>query len=119
MNIILDYKKVFLCVLRKFEISDGPRGAVMVREWHPVHVAEETEVRTLLGLPVTLVNSYRNLRRRRGRRVSTCRERKEQTGHRREKRRSARAESANGLDAHIDDGEQEKIRVSRRRCSRS
>ena len=57
MKTILDYKKDFLCVLTESEISDGPRGAVLVREWHPVHAAEEAEVRTLVGRPVTEVNS--------------------------------------------------------------
>ena len=57
MKTILDYKKNFLCVLTESEISDGPRGAVLVREWHPVHAAEEAEVRTLVGRPVTQVNS--------------------------------------------------------------
>jgi hypothetical protein len=54
---ILDYKKDFLCVLTESEISDGPHGAVLVREWHPIHAAEETEIRTLVGRPVTEVNS--------------------------------------------------------------
>jgi hypothetical protein len=53
----LDYKKNFLCVLTESEISDGPRGAVLVKEWHPIHKAEKAEVRTLLGRPVTEVNS--------------------------------------------------------------
>jgi len=54
---ILDHKKNFLCVLTESEVSDGPRGAVLVREWRAVHAAEEAEVRTLLGRPVTEVNS--------------------------------------------------------------
>ena len=57
MRTILDYKKDFLCVLTESEISDGPRGPVLVKEWHPVHAAEEAEVRTLVGRPVTEVNS--------------------------------------------------------------
>ena len=57
MKTILDHRKNFLCVLTESEISDGPRGAVLVREWHPVHAAEEAEVRTLVGRPVTEVNS--------------------------------------------------------------
>ena len=57
MKATLDYKKDFLCVLTESEISDGLRGAVRVREWHSVHAAEEAEVRTLLGRPVTEVNS--------------------------------------------------------------
>jgi hypothetical protein len=57
MKTILDYKKNFLCVLTESEISDGPRGAVLVREWRAVHAAEEAEVRTLVRRPVTEVNS--------------------------------------------------------------
>ncbi len=57
MKTILDHKKNFLCVLTESEIADGPRGAVLVREWHVVHAAEEVEVRTLVGRPVTEVNS--------------------------------------------------------------
>jgi ERF superfamily len=54
---VLDYKKDFLCVLTESEISDGPRGAVLVKEWHPIHKAEEAEVRTLVGRPVTEVDT--------------------------------------------------------------
>ena len=57
MKTSLDYKKNFLCVLTESEISDRPRGAVLVREWHPVHAAEEAEVRTLVGRPVTEIDS--------------------------------------------------------------
>jgi hypothetical protein len=57
ISTILDYKKAFLCVLREFEISKRPRSAVLVREWHPIHRAEEAGVRTLVGRPVTEVNS--------------------------------------------------------------
>jgi hypothetical protein len=57
MNPVLNYKKGFLCVLTESEVSDGPRGAVLVREWHPIHAAEEAEVRTLVGRPVTEANS--------------------------------------------------------------
>ena len=57
MKTSLDYKRASLCVLTESKISDGPRGAVLVREWHPVHAAEEAEVRTLVGRPVTEVNS--------------------------------------------------------------
>jgi hypothetical protein len=49
----LDYRKNFLCILIESEMSDGARGAMLVREWHPVHAAEEAEVRSLLGRPVT------------------------------------------------------------------
>ena len=57
MKTILDHRKNFLCVLTECEVLDGPRGAVLVREWHPVHAAEEAEVRTLVGRRVTEVNS--------------------------------------------------------------
>ncbi len=57
MKTTLDCKKDFLCVLTESEISHGPRGAIPVKEWHPVHAAEEAEVRTLVGRPVTQVNS--------------------------------------------------------------
>jgi hypothetical protein len=53
----LDYKKDFLCVLTESEISDGPRDVVLVKEWHPAQAAEEAEVRTLVGRPVTEANS--------------------------------------------------------------
>jgi hypothetical protein len=53
MKTTLDYKKDFLCVLTESEISNGPRGAVLVKEWHPINKAEEAEVRTLIGRPVT------------------------------------------------------------------
>src|SRR5271168_3599228 len=56
MKTTLDYKKDFLCVLKESEISDGPRGTVLVKAWHPVHAAEEAEVRTLVGRPVTAAN---------------------------------------------------------------
>jgi hypothetical protein len=45
---ILDFKNDFLCVLTESEVSDGPRRAVLAREWHAVHAAEEAEVRTLV-----------------------------------------------------------------------
>src|SRR5216683_127927 len=57
MKTSLEYKKGCLCVLTESEISDKPRGAVLVREWHPVHKAEKAEVRSLLGRPVTEANS--------------------------------------------------------------
>ena len=57
MKSILDYKKDFLCVLTESKTLDRPGGTVLVREWHAVHAAEEAEVRTLMGRPVTQVNS--------------------------------------------------------------
>jgi ERF superfamily len=56
MKTILDHRKNFLCVLTESEVSDGPRGAVLVKEWHAVRAAEEAEVRTLVGRPVTQVD---------------------------------------------------------------
>ena len=150
---ILDYKKDFLCVLTESEISDGPRGAVLVREWHPVHAAEEAEVRTLVGRPVTEVNSDEGIyideegnvfqlaekgrskpmeieqaaleREPAGADAQTSangrapkegkaegaasdnhrgKVRQGRTPNRKAKRRSDRAESANGLGGYIDDG---------------
>jgi hypothetical protein len=57
MKTSLDYKNRCLCVLTESEISDEPRDAVLVREWHAVHAAEEAEVRTLVGRPVAEANS--------------------------------------------------------------
>jgi hypothetical protein len=57
MKSILDYKKDFLCVLTESKISDRPGSTVLVREWHAVHASEEAEVRTLVGRPVSEVNS--------------------------------------------------------------
>src|SRR5690348_12960727 len=57
MKTSLDYRKHFLCVLTESKISGGPRGAVLVREWRPIHAAEEAEVQTLVGRPVTELNS--------------------------------------------------------------
>ena len=41
MKTSLDYKEGFLCVLTESEISNGPRGAVTVTEWHRVRAAAE------------------------------------------------------------------------------
>ena len=57
MKTTLDYKKNFLCVLTESKISYEAGGAVLVREWHAVHAADEAEVRTLVGRPITEVNS--------------------------------------------------------------
>ena len=154
MKTILDYKKDFLCVLTESEISDGPRGAALVREWRPVHAAEEAEVRTLVGRPVTEINSDEGIYideegnvfqlAEKGRskpmeveqsaceREPACADvqtsahgRTQQEGNplegsaddnhgdrvgqqgkpkKKAKRRPSRAESANGLGAHVDDG---------------
>jgi hypothetical protein len=53
----LDHKKDFLCVLVEQPLSNGPHTAVLVREWYPVYRADEAEIRTLLGRPVTAVDS--------------------------------------------------------------
>ena len=153
MKTILDHRKNFLCILTESETSDGPRGAGLVREWHPVHAAEGAEVRTLVGRPVTQVNSDEGIYvdeegnvfqlAEKGKRKpmeveqSAWEEepagadaqasangrapkeskaegaandnhsggvRQERTPKRKAKRRSARAESANGLGGHIDNG---------------
>jgi hypothetical protein len=151
---VLDYKKNFLYVLTESEISDGPRGGVLVKEWHPINKAEEAEVRTLVGRPVTEVDSDEGIYideegnvfqlAEKGRskpmevEESACEResaradgqtsangrvpkedkaseeaasdnhggkvRKERTPNRRAKRRSARAETADGLGTHIEDG---------------
>jgi hypothetical protein len=76
----LDYKKNFLCVLTESKVSDGPRGAVLVREWHPgpgrgggggPHAGRTRGHRGQFR--------RRNLRRRGGQRVSVSRKRQEQT----------------------------------------
>ena len=153
MKTSLDYKKDFLCVLTESEISDGSRGAVLVREWHPIHKAEEAEVRTLVGRPVTEVNSdegiyvdeegnvFQLAEKGRNKPMEVERSalegestgvnaqasanglapkerkalgsasderrgniRQERTANRKAKRRSARAESTNGLGGHIENG---------------
>jgi hypothetical protein len=153
MKTSLDYKEGFLCVLTESEVSDGPRGAVLVREWHPIHAAEEAEVRTLVGRPVTKTNSDEGIYLDEEGNVFQLAEKgrskpmeieqhasergpagadaqtsinggapkggkaegaasdnhgdkvvRERIPKRKAKRRSARAESANGLGAPIDDG---------------
>src|ERR1700730_10134268 len=154
ISTILNYKKAFLCVLREFEISKGPRSAVLVREWHAVRAAEEAEVRTLVGRPVTEANSNEGIYideegnvfqlaekgRSKPMEIEESASEREAAGadaqasgngldpkesklsgeaasdnhgdkvgqgripKRKAKRRSARAVSANGLGAHIDDG---------------
>ena len=53
MKTSLDYRKDFLCVLAE---SEAPNGSV-VREWYPVHAAEEAEARVLVGRQVTATDS--------------------------------------------------------------
>src|ERR1019366_7394011 len=53
MQTKLDYKRDFLCVLSEFEVPDGPHSRRLVKEWYPVHPAEEAEVRALVGRAVT------------------------------------------------------------------
>jgi hypothetical protein len=57
MKSSLNHKKDFLCVLAEYSASNGPHTAVLVREWYPVYRADEAEIRTLLGRPVTVVDS--------------------------------------------------------------
>ena len=153
MKTVLDYKNDFLCVLTESEISNGPCGAVPMKEWHPVHAAEEAEVRTLVGRPVTEVNSDEGIyideegnvfqlaekgrnkpmeveqsaweeepagadaqvsangqKPKEGKAEGAASDnrrgkvRQERTPNRKAKRRSARAESANGLNDHIENG---------------
>ena len=52
MKTILDYKKDFLCVLTESDTSDGSS----IRVWHPVRRAERTEIETLSGRPLTIIN---------------------------------------------------------------
>ena len=52
MKTTLGYKKNFLCVLSQYEVLHG-HAHTLVKEWYPVHRAEEAEVRTQLGRPLT------------------------------------------------------------------
>src|SRR5208282_5026062 len=57
MKTSLDYRKDFLCVLSEFEVPDGRHNRTLVKEWYPVHPAEEAEARALVGRPVTVTDS--------------------------------------------------------------
>jgi hypothetical protein len=57
---ILDIKNNFLCVLSQHEVSDG-RKQTTVNEWYPVREVFESEVATLLGRPLTAVDSDEGL----------------------------------------------------------
>jgi len=57
MRTILDYRRDSLCVLNEFQIPNDRHGKVLLRRWYPVQRAEEAEVRTLLGRPVTKADS--------------------------------------------------------------
>jgi hypothetical protein len=48
----LDYKENFLCVLAQCEVLHS-HVRTLVSEWYPVRQADEAEVRTLLGRPLT------------------------------------------------------------------
>ena len=61
MKTNLDYKTNFLCVLAESEVADGPHGCTLVKEWYPVHPADEAEARTLMGRPVTATDSEKGL----------------------------------------------------------
>ena len=56
MKTSLDYRKDYLCVLSEREVRHGPHIGLL-RQWYPVHKADQSEVRTLLGLPVTQIQS--------------------------------------------------------------
>jgi hypothetical protein len=60
MKTSLDYRKDSLCVLSQYEVLHADTHA-LVREWRPVRGADEVEVRTLLGRPVTEANSAEGL----------------------------------------------------------
>src|SRR5882757_10814572 len=53
----LDYKRNFLCVMAESELSDGPHGRCFMKEWYPIHLAEEAEARALVGRPLTAIDS--------------------------------------------------------------
>ena len=57
MKTSLDYRKDFLCVVSEFEVPDGRHSHTVVKEWYPVHPAEEAAVRALLGRPVAETDS--------------------------------------------------------------
>jgi hypothetical protein len=57
MKTILDYKRNSLCVMTESELSDGPHGRCFMKEWYPVHAAEEAEARALVGRPLTAIDS--------------------------------------------------------------
>ena len=56
MTTSLDYKNDFLCVLAQYEVLHG-QTQTTVKEWYPVRPADEAEVATLLGRPLTEVDS--------------------------------------------------------------
>ena len=57
MKTSLDYRKDFLCVVSEFEVPDGRHSHTVVKEWYPVHPAEEAAMRALVGRPVTATDS--------------------------------------------------------------
>jgi hypothetical protein len=57
MRATLGYKKDFLCVLTESEITNNRHGSALLKQWFPLHRAEEAEVRTLLGRLVTKADS--------------------------------------------------------------
>ncbi len=56
MKTSLDHMKDFLCVLAKYEVLQG-HTETSVKEWYPVRPADKAEVATLLGRPLTEVDS--------------------------------------------------------------
>jgi ERF superfamily len=57
MQTSLDYKSDFLCVVSEFEVPDGRHSRTLVKEWYPVHPADEAEARAFVGRPVTVTDS--------------------------------------------------------------
>jgi ERF superfamily len=57
MQTSLDYNGDFLCVLSEFEVPDERHGRTLVKEWYPVHPAEEAGVQALVGRPVMVTDS--------------------------------------------------------------
>src|SRR5262249_4293645 len=56
MKTCLDYRKDFLCVLANYEVLQG-QTETSVKEWYPVRPANKAEAATLVGRPVTEVDS--------------------------------------------------------------
>jgi hypothetical protein len=56
MNTCLAYRTDFLCVLAQYEVLHG-HTRTSVKEWYPVRQAEEAEVATMVGRPLTEVDS--------------------------------------------------------------
>ena len=57
MQTSLDYKSDFLCVVSEFEVPDGRNSRTLMKEWYPVHPANEAQARALVGRPVAVTDS--------------------------------------------------------------